>query len=102
MDYTFEDGKLLIRRSRQEKDELLRRLRRIEGQVRGLQQMIEDDRYCLDITQQINATVAALREVALLELANHLEGCVAFAVEAHDGQQAVSEMVSVLRAAMRQ
>ncbi|MDP9313123.1 MAG: metal-sensitive transcriptional regulator [Chloroflexota bacterium] len=55
MDYTFEDGKLLIRRSRQEKDELLRRLRRIEGQVRGLQQMIEDDRYCLDITQQINS-----------------------------------------------
>ena len=81
---------------------MLRRLRRIEGQVRGLQQMIEDDRHCLEDVQQINALTAGAREVALMVIASHLEACVDFAVEAQDGQVAVQEMVSCLRAAMRQ
>ncbi len=45
MEYQFEGGRLIVRRSREQKDELLRRLRRLEGQVRWLQQMVEDDRY---------------------------------------------------------
>lgn len=102
MRYSFDDGRVFLHRTREEKDELQRRLRRIEGQARGLQQMIEDDRHCLDDVQQLNALTAAAREVALMVIASHLEACVEFAVEAHDGQVAVGEMVGVLRAAMRQ
>jgi len=102
MEYTFADRRLHLQRSEEEQDELLRRLRRIEGQVRGLQQMIVDNRYCLDEVQQINATTAALREVALLVISDHLHAAVAFAVEANDGNAAVQEMITVLRAALRQ
>lgn len=102
MRYALDEGRLFLHRTREEKDELQRRLRRMEGQVRGLQQMIEDDRHCLDDVQQINALTAAAREVALMVIAGHLEACVDFAVEAHDGKVAVGEMVSCLRAAMRQ
>ncbi len=102
MDYTFADGRLLLRRSAAEQDELLRRLRRIEGQVRGLQQMLVDNRYCLDEVQQINATTAALREVALLVISDHLHAAVACAVEAQNGDVAIGEMITVLRAALRQ
>ncbi len=102
MRYSLEEGRLYLHRTREEKDDLRRRLRRIEGQARGLQQMIEDDRHCLDDVQQLNALTAAAREVALMVIASHLETCVEFAVEEHDGQVAVQEMVSCLRAAMRQ
>ncbi len=102
MEYTFADGRLLLERTPAEQDELLRRLRRIEGQVRGLQQMIVDNRHCLEEVQQINAITAALREVALLVVGEHLQAAVAFAVEANDGNAAVQEMIAVLRAALRQ
>ena len=53
----------------------LPRLRRIEGQVRGLQQMVADDRYCIDIVHQINATIAALRRVQGDMLSEHVAAC---------------------------
>lgn len=102
MDHEFRDGRLLLHRTPEQKAPLLKRLRRIEGQVRGLQQMIEEDRYCLDEVQQVNAATAAMREVALLIIQDHLEAAVEFAVSANDGAVAVKEMVGVLRAAMRQ
>ncbi len=102
MEYQFAGGRLIVRRSREQKDELLRRLRRLEGQVRGLQQMVEDDRYCLEFVQQANAAAAALREVSMMEIADHLRAAVEFAVEESDGREAVREMTTVLRAAMRQ
>lgn len=102
LEYSFEGGRLIVRRDRAEKDELIRRLRRLEGQVRGLQVMVEEDRYCLEFVQQVNAAAAALREVSMMEIRDHLEACVAFAVEASDGKEAIREMTSVLRAAMRQ
>src|SRR4249919_2872678 len=58
-----------------EKDALLKRLRRIEGQVRGVQGMVESDRYCIDILTQISAVQAALDKVALGLLTNHAEHC---------------------------
>ncbi len=58
------------------KDEHLRRLRRIEGQVRGLQQMIEDDRYCIDVLTQVAAATKALQAVALSLMDGHLNHCV--------------------------
>ena len=70
--------------------------------MRGPQQVIEDDRHCLEDVQQINALTAGAQEVALMVIASHLEACVDVAVEAQDGQVAVQEMVSCLRASMRQ
>ena len=58
-----------------------RRLRRIEGQVRGLQKMIEEDRYCIEVLDQISATTRALQAVALELLDDHISHCVAHAVK---------------------
>ena len=63
-----------------DKDSYLRRLRRIEGQVRGLQRMIDEDKYCIDILTQISAATKALESVALGLLEEHLGHCVAQAV----------------------
>jgi len=58
------------------KDDYLKRLRRIEGQVRGLQKMVEDDKYCIDILTQVSAATKALQSVALGLLDDHLAHCV--------------------------
>ena len=58
------------------KDEYLKRLRRIEGQVRGLQKMVEDDKYCIDILTQVSAATKALQSVALGLVDDHLAHCV--------------------------
>lgn len=63
-----------------DKDEYLNRLRRIEGQVRGLQRMVEEDKYCIDILTQVSAVNKALQSVALGLLDDHLAHCVAEAV----------------------
>ena len=102
MEYTFTEGRLFLRRTPGEKEPLLQRLRRIEGQVRGLQQMIEDDRHCLDEVQLANAATAALHEVARLVMADHLRAGVEFAVAAHDGEAVLRDLLTVLRAALRQ
>ena len=86
----------------QDKEALLRRLRKMEGQVRGIQQMIDDDRYCLDVVQQLNALTAAAREVSLIVLEDHLRGCVTDAIKDDDGDAAIKEMVTVLGKALRQ
>ena len=57
------------------KDQLLKRLRRMEGQVRGIQKMVEDDRYCIDILQQASAVTAAMDKVALGVLNDHVTHC---------------------------
>jgi DNA-binding FrmR family transcriptional regulator len=86
----------------QDKEAILRRLRRMEGQVRGIQQMVEEDRYCLDVVTQVNALTAAAREVALQVLADHLRGCVADAVREGTGDRAIDEVMTVFSKAMRQ
>jgi DNA-binding FrmR family transcriptional regulator len=96
---------MAVRRSKSyaaDKDALLQRLRKMEGQVRGLQQMVEDDRYCLDVVQQVNALTAAAREVALLILSDHLKGCVVAAATGGDQDAAIKEMMTVLGKALRQ
>jgi DNA-binding FrmR family transcriptional regulator len=62
------------------RDDIQRRLRRIEGQVRGLQRMVDEDTYCIDVLTQVSATTRALESVALLMLDEHLSHCVAHAV----------------------
>jgi CsoR family transcriptional regulator, copper-sensing transcriptional repressor len=64
------------------KDEYLKRLRRIEGQARGLQRMVEDEKYCIDILTQVSAMTKALQSVALGLLDEHLNHCVAGAAAA--------------------
>jgi DNA-binding FrmR family transcriptional regulator len=64
------------------KEDYRRRLRRIEGQVRGLQAMVDDDRYCIDVLTQISAVNRALQSVALELLEEHLGSCVREAIDA--------------------
>ena len=64
------------------KDDYLKRLRRIEGQVRGLQRMVEEDKYCIDILTQISAATKALQAVSLSLLDEHLSHCVVQAAKA--------------------
>jgi DNA-binding FrmR family transcriptional regulator len=65
-----------------EKTAVRQRLRRIEGQVRGLQRMVEEDAYCIDVLTQVSAATRALEGVALLLLEEHLEHCVRDAIDA--------------------
>lgn len=102
MEHSFVDGRLHLIRTPEEREPLLSRLRKIEGQVRGLQQMLEADRYCLEEVQQANAIIAALREVALMIMAQHLNAGLEFAVESKDLSGAMNDLMLVLRAAMRQ
>ncbi|PZS23076.1 MAG: transcriptional regulator [Acidimicrobiales bacterium] len=64
------------------KEDYLKRLRRIEGQVRGLQRMVEEDKYCIDILTQVSAATKALQSVAIGLLEEHIGYCVAQAVTA--------------------
>ncbi|MGC7098220.1 metal-sensitive transcriptional regulator [Amycolatopsis lurida] len=69
-----------------DKDNLLKRLRRIEGQVRGLQRMVESDEYCIDILTQISAATKALQSVSLGLMDEHLKHCVAEAIAEGGGK----------------
>ena len=85
------------------KDDYLRRLRRIEGQVRGLQHMIEEDRWCPDIVTQVASATRALQEVAVGLLNDHLRHCVMAAVKASDpdGQTRLDEVAATIRQVVR-
>ncbi len=73
------------------KSELAARLRRIEGQVRGLARMVEDDRYCIDILTQVSSVTRALQGVGLLLLDDHVHHCVRDALE--DGAGSADEKI---------
>jgi DNA-binding FrmR family transcriptional regulator len=76
---------------------LSRRLNRIEGQIRGIARMIEDDRYCIDILTQVSAVQSALDALARKLLEHHLHGCVAQAVASGNGADAIDEALAVIR-----
>ncbi|HQU26022.1 MAG TPA: metal-sensitive transcriptional regulator [Acidimicrobiales bacterium] len=71
-----------------EKDAVLKRLRRVEGQVRGIARMVEEDRYCIDVLAQVSAATRALQAVALELLDEHLAHCVVNAVREGGDEQA--------------
>ncbi len=79
------------------KQQMLTRLKRIEGQVRGVHQMIENDRYCVDILHQISAIQSAINKVSLALLEDHTTHCVANAIKGQDGDAAIEELMSVMR-----
>jgi DNA-binding FrmR family transcriptional regulator len=81
-------------------DEELARLRKIEGQVRGIQKMIQEKRYCIDILTQLNAVVGAIERVEERVLEKHLRGCVDHSFDKgskEDRQKKIEEIVDVLR-----
>lgn len=79
-----------------DKKELTTRLRRIESQVRGLQRMVEEDKYCVDILHQINAVQGGLKKVGLKILDKHVHGCVQRAVKEEEGDDVINELMDVL------
>ncbi|MEV8436741.1 metal-sensitive transcriptional regulator [Actinosynnema sp. NPDC051121] len=81
-----------------DKDAYLKRLRRIEGQVRGLQRMVENDEYCIDVLTQISAATKALQAVSLGLLDEHLKHCVAQAVA--EGGEVAEEKIAEASAAI--
>jgi len=80
-----------------DKAQLVRRLSRIEGQVRGVARMIEREEYCVDILQQTAALRAALDAVSILILEDHVQGCVRTAAARGEADQYVDEIVDVVR-----
>ncbi|MCV0404340.1 MAG: metal-sensitive transcriptional regulator [Chloroflexi bacterium] len=83
-----------------DKQALITRLRRIEGQARGIQRLVTEEAYCLDILQQVEALTAAADQVALLLVEDHIDGCLTHAVESGQGQPYVDEVMSVVRRTM--
>ena len=78
------------------KKELQDRLRRIEGQVRGLQRMVDEDKYCIDVLTQLNSVSAALKAVGVGLLDDHVRHCVRESIEQGEGDGSVEELVSAV------
>lgn len=79
------------------KQQLLNRLKRIEGQVRGVHQMVENDRYCVDILHQISAIQSAMNKVSLALLEDHAHHCMINAVKNGNGDEAIGELMDVMK-----
>jgi DNA-binding FrmR family transcriptional regulator len=83
----------------EDKQDLLLRLKRIEGQVKGIQRMIEQDRYCVDVLTQMSSVVAATHKAAKIVMSDHIRGCVREALSSEDGgDHHVEELISVIEA----
>ena len=85
------------------KDDLLRRMKRIEGQVRGIAQMVEDDRYCIDVLTQISAVTKAIQGVAVGLVDEHLRHCVSDAVAAggREAEEKLKEATAAIERLVR-
>jgi len=81
---------------KEDKKALMNRLSRIEGQVRGIQKMIEEDKYCIDILTQITATRGALKNAGLKVLNRHIQGCVSDAIEKGESEEVVPELIDIV------
>lgn len=84
-------------RTEEEKQKTINRLKRIEGQVRGIQKMVEEDRYCVDILVQISAIQSALKGVGFSVTERHLNHCVSDAIRQGNGQETIEELMDVLK-----
>jgi CsoR family transcriptional regulator, copper-sensing transcriptional repressor len=84
-----------------DKDALIKRLHRIEGQVRGIERMVSEDRYCIDVLTQISAATTALESLAFLVLDDHVNHCVAGALASGDPDAAAEKSRELLEAVHR-
>lgn len=82
--------------SEEVKEDLIVRLRRIEGQVRGIQRMLEEEKYCVDILTQVVAVRGALKKVGLNVLDQHTHGCVRRAIKDNSDDEIIDELMDVL------
>ncbi len=80
-----------------EVDKVTRRLRRIKGQVEGIERMVEDHRYCIEVLQQIGAVRAALYQVGMLMLESHSRSCVVDAIKKGNEDDAITELMGVYK-----
>jgi DNA-binding FrmR family transcriptional regulator len=80
----------------EDKPRLQARLSRIEGQVRGVSRMVDEDAYCIDILTQVNAIKAAMDQVALMLLTDHVKGCIVEAVRADARTEKVDELIGAV------
>ena len=85
----------------QDKQQIEARLSRIEGQVRGLRKMVDEDRYCMDVLTQVSAVHSALQSVALLLLRDHTQHCVAEAIQSGEGSDKVRELSEAVERLVR-
>ena len=72
----------------------LKRLARIEGQIKGLQRMVHEGRYCIDIINQVSAVTRALEQVGLVVMRRHIDSCVSEAIRSKDGSAKVTELMA--------
>jgi len=86
-----------VPRTNEEKESVVNRLKRIEGQVRGIQRMVEEDRYCVDILVQISAINAALKKVGFSVTERHMKHCISHAVKDGEGELAIEELLNVMK-----
>ena len=87
----------IVPRTDDEKQAVINRLKRVEGQVRGIQRMVEEDRYCVDILVQISAINAALKKVGFTVTERHMKHCITHAVNDGEGDLAIEELLEVLK-----
>lgn len=87
----------VVPQSDDEKKQLTNRLKRIEGQVRGLQKMIEEDRYCVDVLVQLSAINAALKKVGYSLMERHTQTCVSEAIRSGEGDGHIQELMKVIQ-----
>ena len=82
-------------------EDIVSRLRRVTGQVAGVQAMYEDGRYCIDVLDQLSAATAAIDSIALLVLQDHINACVREAIEQGDADEKIAELVTAVRRYVR-
>ena len=78
------------------KEDALKRLKKIEGQLKGIQKMVEEERYCIDIINQITAVHNALDSVGIKVMQRHIESCVADAIRSRDGKAKITELMETV------
>jgi len=80
-----------------DKQQILLRLRRMEGQLKGIQKMVEQDKYCVDVLNQLSSIIAATQKVATIIMTDHIKGCVRDALTSGEkSEERVDELVSVV------
>ena len=86
---------------RESKEDILKRLKRIEGQGKGIQRMIEEEKYCVDILTQVAAVRAAINKVGMLILEKHSMDCIENIVSSEDKEKALSELTKTMKSFMK-
>ena len=80
----------------QDKDMLIKRLNRIEGQVKGIQKMVDEERYCIDILTQISAIRSAINKVGSIILENHIKGFVVNSIKEDNSEESIEELMKTI------